>query len=45
MTLKVQKDGKVELSVLEEDKESGKKASKTYSAASIAEFAAHLNIK
>ena len=38
MTFRVQNDGKVELTVKEEDKETGKKSSKTYSAASADEF-------
>jgi len=38
ITLKIQNDGKVELTVREEDKESGKKTSKSYAAASGTEF-------
>jgi hypothetical protein len=38
ITLKVQNDGKVELTVREEDKETGKKTSKTFAAASGTEF-------
>lgn len=38
ITLKVQNDGKVELTVREEDKETGKKTSKTYAAVSGTEF-------
>jgi hypothetical protein len=38
ITLKVQNDGKVELTVREEDKETGKKSSKTYAAVSGTEF-------
>ena len=38
ITLKVQNDGKVELTVREEDKDSGKKTSKTFTAASGTEF-------
>ena len=37
-TLRVQNDGKVELTVREEDKETGKKASKTFTAVSAVEF-------
>jgi hypothetical protein len=40
MTLKILNDGKVELTVQEEDKAAGKKISKTYAAASAAEFRA-----
>jgi len=38
MTLKILNDGKVELTVKEEDKTAGKKVSKTYAAATAAEF-------
>jgi len=38
MTLKILNDGKVELTVQEEDKAAGKKISKTYASASAAEF-------
>jgi hypothetical protein len=38
ITLRIRNDGKVELVVREEDKETGKKTSKTYSAASAEEF-------
>jgi hypothetical protein len=38
MTLKILNDGKVELTVQEEDKAEGRKVSKTYAAASAAEF-------
>lgn len=38
MTLKVLKDGSVELTVTEEDPDTGKKGSKTYSAPSVDEF-------
>jgi len=38
MTLKLLKNGKVELTIQEEDKTAGKKVSKTYSAATVAEF-------
>lgn len=38
MTLKILKNGKVELTVKEEDKAAGKKVSKTYEAATAAEF-------
>src|SRR5262245_6478439 len=38
ITLRVQNDGKVELTVREEDKETGKKTSKTYAAVSGTEF-------
>jgi hypothetical protein len=40
ITLRLLNDGQVELIVRETDKESGKKVSKTYSAASVAEFRA-----
>src|SRR6185295_8105318 len=38
ITLQVRNDGKVELTVKEEDKESGKKVAKTYKADSAADF-------
>jgi C-terminal processing protease CtpA/Prc len=38
MTLRILQDGKVELTIQEEDKAAGKKAPKTVSAASVAEF-------
>src|SRR5436853_7355196 len=38
LTLKILNDGKVELTVQEEDKAEGKKVSKTYLAATAAEF-------
>jgi hypothetical protein len=38
ITLRVQNDGKVELTVREEDKETGKKSPRTYAAGSITEF-------
>jgi PDZ domain-containing protein len=38
ITLKIQNDGKVELTVREEDRETGKKTSRTYAAAGGAEF-------
>src|SRR5437762_2382458 len=40
MTLKILKDGKVELTVQEEDKAEGKKVARTYASASAAEFRA-----
>ena len=40
ITLRVRNDGKVELTLREEDKESGKKTSKTYTAANADEFRA-----
>jgi hypothetical protein len=40
MTFKIQNDGKVELTVQEEDKAAGKKVSRTYASASAAEFRA-----
>jgi len=38
ITLRIQNDGKVELTVREEDKDTGKKTSKSYAAVSAAEF-------